>query len=250
LNRWRRSEVVVHTYRMERKLRRADVLSWIRKPKSWTTVLLPALLVLAVFIAGRMVELHVYIEAIQGWIFSFGLWGPAVYLLIYVAAELAFLPGTPFTILAALFFGAFWGYVIMLTGATAAAVLGFLSTRYLFGERFHKRFADQEEFQKISAWIEKSPWLAIPFVRIMPIFPFSVNNYALGLTRITFRTYLLTSLAAFVPMTAVLVLGANALYRSMVQGEISWWLILGTTAAGLVVFVLGMLGKRAFHKES
>jgi uncharacterized membrane protein YdjX (TVP38/TMEM64 family) len=234
---------------MDRKIHRADVMGWLKTPRNWTTVILPLLLILAALVVGRLIEVHVYIESIREWIFGFGLWGPVVYVLIYVAAELAFLPGTPFTILAALFFGALWGYVTMLLGATAAAIAGFVIGRYLARERFLKRFGDKEEFQKLSAWVEDNPWLAIPFVRIMPIFPFSVNNYALGLTRISFMTYLLSSLAAFVPMTGVLIFGANALYMTMVRGEIAWWLILGTMAAGLAVLALGLLGKRAFNRS-
>ena len=234
---------------MDRRIHKADLKHWIKTPRNWTTVILPLLLILAAIVAGRMIEVHVYIEAIQEWIFSFGLWGPVVYILIYVAAELAFLPGTPFTILAALFFGVLWGFAIMLVAATLAAAAGFIIGRYLAKERFQKRLADKEEFQKLTRWVEENPWLAIPFIHIMPIFPFSLSNYALGLTRIKLRTFLLTSVTAFVPLTGMLILGANALYRTMVRGEISWWLILGTTGAGLAVLVLGLVGKRTFNHK-
>jgi uncharacterized membrane protein YdjX (TVP38/TMEM64 family) len=235
---------------MDTKIHKSDIRTWIKSPRNWTTVILPLLLILAVFVAGRLIDLHVYIEAIRAWIFSFGLWGPVVYLLIYVAAELAFLPGTPFTILAALFFGVLWGFVTMLTGATLAAAAGFVIARYVARERIQKRLENNEEFLKLTRWVEENPWLAIPFIHIMPIFPFSLSNYALGLTKIRLRTFLLTSVTAFVPLNGLLILGANALYRTMVQGEISWWLILGTTGAGLVVLVLGYLGKRTFNHKS
>jgi uncharacterized membrane protein YdjX (TVP38/TMEM64 family) len=98
--------------------------------------------------------------------------------------------------------------------------------------------------------VEENHWLAIPFVRIMPFFPFAINNYALGLTRIRFWSFLLVSEIVFIPMTAVLVFGASALYSAMVRGEISWWLILGSIGAGLVVLLLGMAGKRRFKNAT
>jgi uncharacterized membrane protein YdjX (TVP38/TMEM64 family) len=231
----------------KRKIDPAAVLAWFKKPRNWTTVVLPVAAIVTLLVVGRVIDLHVYIEAMRGWIFSFGPWGPVVYALIYVVAELAFFPGTPFTIIAALIFGTLWGYVTMLVAATVAAVAAFLIARYLARERIQRRLDRHPEFRKMISWVERNHWLAIPFVRIMPFFPFSVNNYALGLTNISFKAFLLTSLAVFVPMTGVLVLGASALYRAMIMGEVSWWLIIGTVTAGLVIFGIGIAGKRAFN---
>jgi uncharacterized membrane protein YdjX (TVP38/TMEM64 family) len=233
----------------KRKIDPAAVLAWFKKPRNWITVVLPVAAIVSLLVVGRVIDLHVYIEAMHGWIFSFGPWGPVIYALLYVIAELAFFPGTPFTIIAALIFGTVWGYVIMLVAATVAAVAAFLIARYLAKERIERRLRRHPEFQKLVSWVERNHWLAIPFVRTIPVFPFSLVNYGLGLTGISFKKYLLTSFAVFVPMTGVLVLGANALYRAMVRGEVSWWLIIGTVTAGLVMFGIGLAGKRAFKNN-
>lgn len=219
---------------------------WIRNRKNWKAVLVPILVVAAVFVAGRLIDLNEYLETTQKWVWKLGPWGPVAFGAVYVGAMLLLLPGTPFTIVAALLFGSLWGYVTMLTATTAAAAAGFFIARYLAKEKVEKQLSRLEGFEKIKEWVEENHWLAIPVIRIMPMFPFSINNYALGLTDISFRVYLITSVIVFVPMTGVLVFGARALYAAMVRGEISWGLMAGTVGAGLVVSVLGIVGKRKF----
>ncbi len=176
-----------------------------------------------------------------------GPWGAVCYAVLYIVAMMLLLPGTPFTIGAAILFGSLWGFVTMLSATTAAAMFAFLFSRYLAREKIEKQLDGQETIESLKGWVEKNYWLAIPFVRIMPLFPFAVNNYALGLTKIGFWKYLLSSLVVFIPMTAVLVLGANALYGALVRGEISWNLTIGTVIAGVIILSLGAVGKRVLE---
>ncbi|MFP4315712.1 MAG: TVP38/TMEM64 family protein [Desulfovibrionales bacterium] len=226
-----------------------SIRAWLANRENWKTVLLPLVVIFGLFVAGRMIDIHTYLQSIQNWIWSLGFWGPVVYGAIYVAAMLLLLPGTPFTIVAALFFGVKWGFVTMVGATTVAAIAGFLIARYGARERVEKRFRNQKTFHKLTQWVEENHWLAIPFIRIMPFFPFAMNNYALGLTRISFWTFVITSEVVFIPMNAVLVLGASAIYSAMVQGEVSWWLILGSIGTGMIVLILGLLGKKRFSNH-
>ncbi|MDW7772080.1 MAG: TVP38/TMEM64 family protein [Desulfobulbaceae bacterium] len=220
--------------------------AWLRNKKNWQVIIIPALVIIAVFIAGRLIDLHTYLETAQEWIWKLGPWGPVVFAAIYVAATLLLLPGTPFTVVAALLFGPLWGFVTMLAGTVITAVIGFFIARYLARDKVEKRLAGLDAFNELNRWIKKNKWLALSFIRIMPIFPFAINNYALGLTSISFASYILISVIVFIPMTAVLIFGAQAIYAAMVRGEISWGLLAGSTAAGMVVLSLGMIGKKTF----
>ncbi|MFW6323450.1 MAG: TVP38/TMEM64 family protein [Desulfovibrionales bacterium] len=226
-----------------------DLKAWLSSGNR-RTILLLALLLTGIFLMGRFLEIHEYLQAAQDWIAQFGVWGPVIYGLMYVSATLLLLPGTPFTVIAALLFGTLMGFVTMVTATTFASITAFLISRYAAKERFERRLRNQEKFRTLKAWVEENHWLAIPVIRVVPFFPFAVNNYALGLTRIGFWSYILFSEIVFIPMTAVLVLSASVLYRAMVQGEISWWLILGATGAGLAILLLGLLGKRTFLKQN
>ena len=95
--------------------------------------------------------------------------------------------------------------------------------------------------------VEGNHRTAITFFHVMPVFPFSITNYAFGLTRISFWSFFLYSEIVFIPMNALLVLGARAIYLAAVQGEISWGILLPTVAAGVFILALGYFGKRAFN---
>ncbi len=222
-----------------------EVRTWLTDRGNWLKIILPLLLIAALFIAGRLIEVDKYLQDVQQWVRSFGKWGPVVYTLIYVGAMLLLLPGTPFTVLAAFLFGFAWGFFTMVVATTLAASAAFLIARYLARRAVEERLAGTETFRKLRAMVEKNRRIAIPFVRLMPFFPFAINNYALGLTRISFWSYLLWSEVVFLPMNAVLILGAGAIYRALVLGEVSWWLIGLTVGAGLLVLAIGIAAKRA-----
>ncbi len=216
-----------------------------RRRLRWSALVL---VIAVLIVAGRLIGIDTYLQALQRWIWSFGHWGPVVYVLLYVAATLVLLPGTPLTILAALLFGALWGFVTMTAATTLAAAAGFLIARYLARRRVEQRLGGTDSFRRLRQMTERNQWIAIPFVRLMPVFPFALNNYALGLTRISFWRYLLWSELIFMPMNAVYVIGAGALYRAMIRGEVSWLLIGISAGAGILVLGLGILGKRLMRE--
>jgi len=53
--------------------------------------------------------------------------------------------------------------------------------------------------QAIKAGAEEEGWPFVAFVRLVPVFPFNLLNYALGLTRLSVRTFALTSWLTMAP---------------------------------------------------
>jgi uncharacterized membrane protein YdjX (TVP38/TMEM64 family) len=214
------------------------------KKKKWKGLILPLILIAALFILGRMIDLDHYLGSIRGWILGIGPWGMLAYVGLYVAATLVFLPGTPFTILAAFLFGGPWGFLTMVVATTIEAIVAFLIARYLARRKVEEMLAGTPLFEKMKGMLEQNHRIAIPFLRLLPFFPFSVNNYALGLTHISFWSYIFYSEIIFVPMNALMVFGANAIYSVIVRGETSWPLMLGSTVAALLLLAVGYVGKR------
>ena len=227
---------------------KSNMTNWLRDQKKWKRIIVPFFVLAAIFVVTRNIDLGSYLQDVQKWILEFGTWGPIAYILLYVVAMLLFLPGTPFTILAAFLFGSLWGFVTMVAATTLSAAVGFLIARYAAKETLLRRMPNEDFVAYLTGLVEQNHRIAIPFIRLMPVFPFSVNNYALGLTRISFWSYILFSELVFIPMNAVLVLGANAFYGILVGGEVSWWLMGLTAAAGLLVLGLGFAGKKVFGK--
>ncbi len=70
------------------------------------------------------------LDMLRGWIDGFGALAPIIFIVVYAAAVVAFLPATPLTLLAGLVFGAVWGTLWAWIGATLGATLAFLVGRY------------------------------------------------------------------------------------------------------------------------
>jgi uncharacterized membrane protein YdjX (TVP38/TMEM64 family) len=213
--------------------------------KSRWHLLIGGLLALAVLVAARSVDVEHYVGTAQRWAEPLGLLGPVVYGLVYVAATLLGAPSMPFTVLAPVLFGVTTGAVTMVAASSASAAGGFLIARYLARDAVAARLADSPAFVRLRALVEEHDWLLIPVLRTFPVAPFVVVNYGFGLTRIGFGRYFCWSAVAMVPSNIVLVLGARAIFDAAARGVVSWPVVGGTIAAGLVSIGLVVLVKRA-----
>ena len=75
--------------------------------------------------------------------------------------------------------------------------MAFLLTRFLAADWVERRLG--QRLQEIKAGVEREGWRFVAFVRLVPVFPFTLLNYALGLTRLSVRTYAVTSCITMAP---------------------------------------------------
>ena len=94
-------------------------------------------------------------------------------------------------------FGPYLGTFLNLTSATVGAALAFLISRYLASDWVEEKAAGR--LKQLKSGVEKEGWRFVAFVRLVPIFPFNLLNYALGLTRISFAHYLLATYLCMLP---------------------------------------------------
>lgn len=137
------------------------------------------------------------IEDLDAWVAGFGLLAPLAYLALYAAGTVAFLPGALFALAGGALFGPVWGSLLNLVGATIGASLAFLIARYLAGDWVAARTGGR--LKRLIDGVEAEGWRFVAFVRLVPLFPFNLTNYALGLTRISFRSYAITSFICMAP---------------------------------------------------
>lgn len=137
------------------------------------------------------------LELFDAWLAGTGVWAPLVFVGLYVAATVLFLPGSLFSLAGGAFFGPFWGSILNLGGATIGAGMAFLIARYIAGDWVAQKSGGR--LQKMIEGVEAEGWRFVAFVRLVPLFPFNLMNYALGLTRIKFRDYVITSLVCMTP---------------------------------------------------
>ncbi len=162
-----------------------------------------ALAVIAALILGGR-SLAGPLQRFAAWVQDLGVWGPVVFILGYAAATVAFAPGAVLTLAAGALFGLVYGTVYTLAGATLGASLAFLVSRYVARRAVERRIAANPRFQAIDRAVGREGFKIVALLRLSPVFPFNLLNYALGLTRVRFLDYFAAS-AAMLPGTLLYV---------------------------------------------
>lgn len=139
------------------------------------------------------------INEMKSYIASFGIFAPLVFIALFAIATVLFVPGLPITILSGILFGAFWGGIYVIIGSTIGVSAAFLIGRYL-GRDFVKKIAEKNnKLAKLDEYIKNQGNTILIISRLIPIFPFNLQNYAYGITDIKFSIYFWYSLIFTLP---------------------------------------------------
>ncbi len=180
-----------------------------------------------------------------------------VFIGLYVVATVLMLPGLILTITAGFIFGLVAGVALVsvasVLGATAAFVLG----RFLARDWIAERVAAWPRFSALDRAIGTRGFLIVLLVRLSPVFPFNLLNYALGLTGVPLRHYVLASWIGMFPAT-VLYVWAGTFAQSLTtaaSGEVETGLAghlllaLGLVATLVVTIVVTRLARRELDRQ-
>jgi uncharacterized membrane protein YdjX (TVP38/TMEM64 family) len=135
--------------------------------------------------------------ALEDWVQGAGAAAPLAFMGIYIIATVLFLPGSVLTLAGGALFGPVWGTLLSLTGATIGATLAFLVARHLAADWVRRKAGDRTK--QIMDGVDAEGWRFVAFVRLVPLFPFNLLNYVLGLTRIPVLSYIITSFICMFP---------------------------------------------------
>ncbi len=127
------------------------------------------------------------------WIDSLGAVGAIAFMVLYVIATVAFLPGSILTLGAGVVFGVVWGSVYVFIGATIGATAAFLVGRYLARGWVAQKIAGNQKFRSIDEAVGREGLKIVLLTRLSPVFPFNLLNYAYGLTGVSLQDYFLGS---------------------------------------------------------
>ncbi len=147
-----------------------------------------------------------------------GAWAPAVFVLIWIAACVMMLPGLPIAIAGGLVFGAVWGTVWSTVGANLGACLAFLVGRYAARDMVSGWVEKNKALRKIDEGVRQQGWRMLMITRLVPVFPFNIQNYVYGLTNISFGTYALVSVVCMVPGTIAFNFAAGSAREVILSG--------------------------------
>src|SRR5688500_18255110 len=174
------------------------------------------------------------------WVQGLGVWGPVVFIAGYAVAAVALLPGSVLTLAAGAIFGLLGGTAYVFVGAVIGSSLAFFVARYLARNAVERRLAGNPRFAAVDRAIGREGRKIVFLLRLSPVFPFNLLNYALGLTRVRFVDYLVASLG-MLPGTLLYVyygkvIGDVAALASgaAVERDAAYWITLGVGLAATI----------------
>lgn len=127
------------------------------------------------------------------WIDSLGAVGAIAFILLYIIATVAFLPGSILTLGAGVVFGVVLGSFYVFIGATLGATAAFLVGRYLARSWVAKKIEGNNKFRAIDEAVGKEGLKIVLLTRLSPVFPFNLLNYAYGITGVSLKDYFIGS---------------------------------------------------------
>lgn len=134
---------------------------------------------------------------LQQWIADAGSAGPVLFILLYAIGTVFFFPGSLLTLTGGAIFGPGLGTLYNLTGATIGATIAFLVSRYLASDMVEQKTGGR--LKQLKDGVEAEGWRFVAFVRLVPLFPFNLLNFALGLTRIKLSHYVIATYICMFP---------------------------------------------------
>jgi uncharacterized membrane protein YdjX (TVP38/TMEM64 family) len=142
-------------------------------------------------------------------------------------------PGTPLTLLAGATLGTFWGSIISIIGNTLGATAAFLVARFLLRDYVqNKILVKYKNIEKYETRFLKKGFATVVLLRLIPIFPFNILNYILGVTKVSTKDYILGTVIGIIPGTIAFVYFGEAL-KMLSVFHISF-AVLGIIGLGLV----------------
>lgn len=191
------------------------------------------------------------------WIDSLGSVGAVAFILLYIIATVAFLPGSILTLGAGIVFGVVLGSFYVFIGATIGATAAFLVGRYFARGWVAKKIEGNKKFRAIDEAVGRAGLKIVLLTRLSPIFPFNLLNYAYGITGVSLKDYVIGSVG-MIPGTIMYVYigslaGSLATVGTETQPEnstVQWAIrIIGFIATVAVTLYVTKIARKALEED-
>jgi uncharacterized membrane protein YdjX (TVP38/TMEM64 family) len=161
-------------------------------------------LLLAVCLGWLLLPLREWIEALQSWLLGLGLWGVMIFTMILIVVTFLPAPDWPLPVAAGYVYG-FWAFPLTYASIAFASVLAFLAARYLLRDKIGLLLNRRRKYRTLDKAVADDGWKVVVLMRLSPVVPFNLQNYALGVTAIPFTQYLTATLIGIIPGIAIYV---------------------------------------------
>ncbi|MFQ5565903.1 MAG: TVP38/TMEM64 family protein [Paracoccaceae bacterium] len=193
---------------------------------------LAALIGLGVALAFTEMGSNLDVRVLAARIRGLGEWGHAAVVGLMVLHSFVPFPAEILALCAGAVYGTLWGTVLIWAGAMIGASLSFALARWL-GQPFVNAVLGPASRARLDGWTAEQGALALLVARFIPVIAFNLINYAAGLTRVSWWTFLWTTGLGILPLTVLMVWMGERMMT------LSWSWLLGLSAAGILVVCCG-----------
>ncbi|PWU25224.1 MAG: TVP38/TMEM64 family protein [Candidatus Rokuibacteriota bacterium] len=210
-----------------------------RTSRRWRVFGLAALVVGCVALVRQLgVAELLSLEGVGGmrrWMDELGPLGPLAFIAAYIVGVVAFVPSLPMSVLAGLLFGPLWGTLFASVASTLGACLAFMIARYGARDLVEHWVARSPALGRLDHAATRHGFRLVMVTRLVPLFPFNVQNYVYGITGIGFAAYALTSWLCMLPATVAFTMAGGSLGDGGLDiRRIVLWLALAATLVVLL----------------
>ena len=155
---------------------------------------------------------------LQSWLRQAGVWAPVTYIVLYTVGTILILPSTPLNLSGGAIFGPLLGTLWTTIAAVIAAIVAFAFTRTVGRDIVARKFAGR--WEAMDAEIRQGGLFYMFAIRLLPIIPYGLVNFAAGLTSIRFRDYFLGTLLGTIPGILPFVLLGSSGLQALKTGNV------------------------------
>lgn len=186
------------------------------------------------------------IDHLQDFIRGLGFWGPASYILLSTLATIFLFPATPIVLTAGVF-GVVWGSAYAIFSLSTGGAISFLLARHTLRRFIAAWVAQRPFFKKLDEGVRREGAHMVFVTRLVPAIPFTVQNYAYGLTQVPFWTHLLVTTACITPPVIAYVFIGSSLISG--EGEIKR-ILLYVAVGGIILAALSLLPRWLLRRSN
>jgi uncharacterized membrane protein YdjX (TVP38/TMEM64 family) len=205
--------------------------------RRWWPWLAAGLVLLLLCLGWFLTPLRQWMQDLQSWLLGLGVWGVVIFAAILVLGTFLPAPDWPLPIVAGYIYG-FWAFPLTYLSIAIASTAAFLGARYLARDRMLGFLGRHPKYRTFDKIVAKEGWQVVILLRLSPIVPFNLQNYALGVTGIPFMRYFGATLIGIVPGIAIYVY-FGVFGKGLGNGPgVLDWVLLGVGALATVALAL------------
>jgi len=216
-----------------------------------------AVIVAGLIVSTRFIDIQGLLTSALNWIDSLGPLAAIVFMAIYMVATVLFVPASILTLGAGVVFGLIQGSLYVYIAASIGASLAFLVGRYVARGWVEKQIEGNQRFKAIDQAVAEEGMKIVLLTRLSPIFPFNLLNYAYGLTKVTFRDYVIGTLGILPGTIMFVYVGSLAKNLATLGAEdvsapsgIQWAIrIIGFIATVAVTVYVTKIARKALNQK-